>query len=93
MSGKFTLGPFELELITLTHSIPEPNAVVIRTPLGTVLHTGDWKFDPDPLVGADHRRGGAAPAGRRGRAGHGLRFHQCAACRASPARRPMCARR
>ena len=52
LSGRFTIGPFELELITLTHSIPEPNAVVLRTPLGTVLHTGDWKFDPEPLVGA-----------------------------------------
>jgi ribonuclease J len=51
LSGRFALGPFEFELITLTHSIPEPNAVVIRTPLGTVLHTGDWKIDPDPLVG------------------------------------------
>ncbi len=52
LSGKFTVGQFEIELITLTHSIPEPNAVVIRTPLGTILHTGDWKLDPDPLVGA-----------------------------------------
>jgi ribonuclease J len=51
MSGKFSVGPFELELITLTHSIPEPNAVVLRTPVGTVLHTGDWKLDPDPVVG------------------------------------------
>jgi ribonuclease J len=51
MSGKFRVGPFELELVTLTHSIPEPNAVVLRTSLGVVLHTGDWKFDPDPLVG------------------------------------------
>ncbi len=51
MSGKFSVGPFALELVTLTHSIPEPNAVVLRTPLGAVLHTGDWKFDPDPLVG------------------------------------------
>ena len=51
MSGRFTIGPFELELITLTHSIPEPNAVVLRTAAGTVLHTGDWKFDPDPLIG------------------------------------------
>ena len=51
VSGRFTVGPFEIELVTLTHSIPEPNAVVLRTPLGTVLHTGDWKFDPDPLVG------------------------------------------
>jgi ribonuclease J len=52
MSGRFTVGPFDLELITLTHSIPEPNAVALRTPVGTVLHTGDWKFDPDPLIGA-----------------------------------------
>jgi ribonuclease J len=51
LSGSFALGPFQIELITLTHSIPEPNAVVIRTPVGTVLHTGDWKFDADPLVG------------------------------------------
>jgi ribonuclease J len=51
LSGQFTIGPFDLELITLTHSIPEPNAVALRTPVGTVLHTGDWKFDPDPLIG------------------------------------------
>src|SRR5579862_1787406 len=52
MSGRFTIGPFDLELITLTHSIPEPNAVVIRTSAGTVLHTGDWKLDPEPLIGS-----------------------------------------
>ncbi len=52
LGGKFSIGPFDLELITLTHSIPEPNAIAIRTPVGTVLHTGDWKFDPDPVVGA-----------------------------------------
>ncbi|HEV2551531.1 MAG TPA: ribonuclease J [Stellaceae bacterium] len=52
MSGKFSVGPFAIELVTLTHSIPEPNAVVLRTPFGAVLHTGDWKFDPAPLVGA-----------------------------------------
>ena len=51
MSSRFTIGPFDLELITLTHSIPEPNAVALRTPVGTVLHTGDWKLDPDPLIG------------------------------------------
>src|SRR3546814_538657 len=51
LSGSFSVGPFEIELITLTHSIPEPNAVVIRTAAGTVLHTGDWKLDPTPLVG------------------------------------------
>ena len=51
MSERFEIAPFDLQLITLTHSIPEPNAVVLRTSLGTVLHTGDWKLDPDPLVG------------------------------------------
>jgi len=49
--GKFDVGPFSIELITLTHSMPEPNAVVVRSPLGTIFHTGDWKFDPDPVVG------------------------------------------
>ncbi|ATQ43055.1 ribonuclease J [Caulobacter mirabilis] len=51
LSGSFSLGPFDLDLVTLTHSIPEPNGVAIRTPLGTVLHTGDWKIDPDPQLG------------------------------------------
>jgi ribonuclease J len=51
MSGRFSVGPFEIELISITHSIPEPNAVVIRTALGAVLHTGDWKLDPDPVIG------------------------------------------
>ena len=51
LKGKFDVGPFSLELITLTHSMPEPNALAIRTPLGTIFHTGDWKFDPDPVVG------------------------------------------
>jgi ribonuclease J len=51
LGGKISLGPFEIELITLTHSIPEPNGLSIKTPLGTILHTGDWKIDPDPLLG------------------------------------------
>jgi ribonuclease J len=51
LSGTFQLGPFELTLVTLTHSIPEPNGLAIKTPLGTILHTGDWKIDPDPLLG------------------------------------------
>jgi ribonuclease J len=51
LSGKFSIGPFDLEMITLTHSIPEPNGLAIKTPLGTILHTGDWKIDPDPLLG------------------------------------------
>jgi ribonuclease J len=52
LGGKVTLGPFEIDLLTLTHSIPEPNGLAIRTPLGTVLHTGDWKIDPEPITGA-----------------------------------------
>ncbi|MDP1641107.1 MAG: ribonuclease J [Phenylobacterium sp.] len=52
LGGRVTLGPFEIDLITLTHSIPEPNGLSIRTPLGTVLHTGDWKIDPDPVLGS-----------------------------------------
>jgi len=51
LGGRFNVGPFDMELITLTHSIPEPNAIAIRTELGTILHTGDWKFDPDPVIG------------------------------------------
>ena len=51
MSSRHDIGPFNLELISLTHSIPEMNAIVIRTRAGTVLHTGDWKLDPEPLVG------------------------------------------
>ncbi len=51
LGSRFRIEPFDLELITLTHSIPEPNAVAIRTPLGTVLHTGDWKIDDEPIVG------------------------------------------
>lgn len=58
MNGRVELPPFACELVTLTHSIPEPNAVAITTGLGTVLHTGDWKIDPDPLIGAatDHAK-------------------------------------
>lgn len=52
LGARFSLGPFDIEFVTLTHSIPEPNALAIRTPLGTIMHTGDWKIDPEPLVGA-----------------------------------------
>ena len=51
LGGKISLGPFAIEFITLTHSIPEPNGLAIKTPLGVVVHTGDWKIDPDPLIG------------------------------------------
>jgi ribonuclease J len=47
----FTVGPFGIEYVSVSHSIPESNAVAIRTPLGTVFHTGDWKLDQLPGVG------------------------------------------
>jgi len=49
--GAFELGPFKLQFLQMAHSIPESQALVIRTPVGIVLHTGDWKFDPEPLIG------------------------------------------
>ncbi|MEQ1889870.1 MAG: ribonuclease J [Alphaproteobacteria bacterium] len=51
LEGRLQIGPFDITYVTLTHSIPEPNALAIRTPLGNILHTGDWKIDPDPLLG------------------------------------------
>ncbi|EHM02344.1 hypothetical protein HMPREF9946_01243 [Acetobacteraceae bacterium AT-5844] len=51
LGGKLDLGPFALSFIRVTHSVPEPQSVAIRTRYGTVLHTGDWKLDPDPLIG------------------------------------------
>jgi ribonuclease J len=48
---RFTIGPFEIDPINLTHSIPEMHAMAIHTRHGLVLHTGDWKFDKNPMVG------------------------------------------
>ncbi|MBV9598220.1 MAG: ribonuclease J [Chloroflexi bacterium] len=45
------LGPFELEPIAVNHSIPDAVGLVIHTPVGTVFHTGDFKFDPTPVEG------------------------------------------
>ncbi|MEL0133340.1 MAG: ribonuclease J, partial [Rhodobiaceae bacterium] len=45
------IGPFSVEMVGLTHSIPDPTALAIRCDAGTVLHTGDWKFDPAPGLG------------------------------------------
>jgi ribonuclease J len=49
--GHLALGPFTIDFINVAHSIPESNALAIRSPAGTVLHTGDWKIDPTPLLG------------------------------------------
>jgi len=51
LNGNVDLGPFKIEFVTLTHSILEPNGLSIQTPAGIVLHTGDWKCDPNPLIG------------------------------------------
>jgi ribonuclease J len=50
LGSRFDVGPFNIELVTMAHSIPESNALIIRTPGGTVLHTGDWKIDPTPIL-------------------------------------------
>jgi ribonuclease J len=51
LGSRFKAGPFDIELATMAHSIPESNALIIRTPVGNVLHTGDWKIDPTPILG------------------------------------------
>ena len=50
--ARFDVGPFNVELVTMAHSIPQPNALAIRTHFGTALHTGDWKLDPEPVIGS-----------------------------------------
>ena len=100
------IGPFDVTWQPMTHSIPESQALVIRTTcvaprkpvaltigrVGTVFHTGDWKFDPSPLIGpspdfvalqrcrphACCERRHAAQAGRRERAGADWRLDKCA---------------
>ena len=51
LNSILNLDPFKIEFVTLTHSILEPNGLKIETPVGNILHTGDWKCDPDPLIG------------------------------------------
>ena len=51
LNGTINLNPFKIEFVTLTHSILEPNGLKIQTPGGNIFHTGDWKCDPDPVIG------------------------------------------
>lgn len=51
VGSKFKLGPFGLEMVSVTHSIPEPTALLIETEQGRVLHSGDWKIDRTPVLG------------------------------------------
>lgn len=48
---RFNLGPFDIELVHMCHSIPEMHSILLRTPAGNIFHTGDWKYDAAPLVG------------------------------------------
>lgn len=51
VGGRVQIGSFDVEFVPVSHSIPESSALVIRTPLGNVVHTGDWKLDPGPIIG------------------------------------------
>jgi ribonuclease J len=51
LNSRFRLGPFDIEYVSMAHSIPESNGLIIRSTLGAVLHTGDWKIDPTPVIG------------------------------------------
>jgi len=66
MGSRRTIGPFDVELISMSHSIPEPSAVAIRTPLGSILHTGDWKLDETPLTSAATDENRLREIGREG---------------------------
>ncbi|MFO1417968.1 MAG: ribonuclease J [Methylotetracoccus sp.] len=56
LGERFDAGPFTIEYIGMTHSIPEPNALLIGTRCGAVLHTGDWKLDDQPVIGRHYDR-------------------------------------
>ncbi|MEP3278766.1 MAG: ribonuclease J, partial [Stappiaceae bacterium] len=63
---RLNLGPFDLEFIAMSHSIPEPMAVAIRSEHGTVVHTGDWKIDHEPGIGEPIDMDRLAEIGREG---------------------------
>jgi ribonuclease J len=66
LGGSLELGPFGIRFIRVTHSVPEPQSIAITTRYGTVLHTGDWKLDPDPLIGQPTDEAAFAQLGREG---------------------------
>ena len=66
VGGRIELPPFSLQFIPVSHSIPEAQALVVRTPAGTILHTGDWKLDPNPLIGQPTDEAAFAKLGEEG---------------------------
>ena len=64
--GAFEIGPFKLQFMPVAHSLPESQALVIRTAYGTILHTGDWKLDADPLIGPPTDQAAFARLGEEG---------------------------
>ena len=64
--GAFEIGPFKLQFMAVAHSLPEAQALVIRTSYGTILHTGDWKLDADPLIGPPTDQAAFARLGEEG---------------------------
>ncbi|WP_149537366.1 ribonuclease J [Siccirubricoccus phaeus] len=66
LGGRFRLGPFDLEFLRVAHSVPEAQALAIRTRHGLVVHTGDWKLDPDPLIGGPTDEAAFARLGEEG---------------------------
>ena len=74
--GEIDLKPFALRFIRMAHSIPEAQALAIDTPYGTILHTGDWKLDPTPLLGPPTDEAALAELGEKRRAGDDLQFDQ-----------------
>ncbi|MFA5949846.1 MAG: ribonuclease J [Hyphomicrobium sp.] len=65
-NGRFTAGPFEVEMVGVAHSIPESSSLAIRTPLGLVFHTGDWKLDQTPVIGVPPNEARIAEIGEEG---------------------------
>src|SRR4051795_3861562 len=66
LGSRLNIGPFDIELVSVAHSIPESNALILRTPHGNVLHTGDWKLDPTPVLGPHPGDGKLYPPPVRG---------------------------
>ena len=66
LSSRFNVGVFDIQMVNLTHSIPEPNALIIRTDAGNLLHSGDWKLDPDPVIGATSDEAALINIGKEG---------------------------